>query len=40
MSSLKEILNREQQLRDTAEKKRTVRLIKMGAFLRAYDWSA
>jgi len=40
MSSLKEILERESVKRVSAKEKRTVRLMKMGGFLRAYDWSA
>jgi len=40
MSKLSEILQMENSPREEPRQKRTVRLVKMGAFLRAYDWSA
>ena len=40
MSSLKEILEHESSPRQTEESKHTIRLMRMGSFLRAYDWSA
>lgn len=40
MSKLTEILKVENAPREEPMQKRTVRLVKMGAFLRAYDWSA
>jgi len=40
MSKLSEILKVENAPREDPLQKRTVRLVKMGAFLRAYDWSA
>jgi len=40
MPKTSEILKIENSPRESARDKRTVRLVKMGAFLRAYDWSA
>jgi len=40
MSRLTEILRFESSPREEPVQKRTVRLVRMGAFLRAYDWSA
>lgn len=40
MPSLKEVLERENAPRPLPHDVRTVRLIKMGNFIRAYDWSA
>lgn len=40
MPTLKEVIDKENEQRQTSEEVRTVRLTRMGNFIRAYDWSA
>jgi len=40
MPTLKEVIEKENEQRLTSEEVRTVRLSRMGNFIRAYDWSA
>jgi len=40
MLTLKEVIEKENKQRQTSEELRTVRLSRMGNFIRAYDWSA